>query len=127
MGCRSQLAPPRDGFKGAKRGWRGELSYQKRRKTGTLAFPSQRKRVLEVISRRLEGVVRGDFIDSLFGIDERRDTGRCLEVRDTLSLHKEHLLVSKALPIFLASHYFCACSDFSLLCEAYGLSTHSEA
>ena len=39
---------------------------------------------------------------------------------------KEHLLVSKALPIFWAPHYFCACSDLSLLCEAYGLSTHSE-
>jgi hypothetical protein len=38
----------------------------------------------------------------------------------------EHLLVSKALPIFLAPHYFCACSDLSLLCEAYDLSTHSE-
>ena len=39
---------------------------------------------------------------------------------------EEHLLVSKALPIFLAPHYFCACSDLSLLCEAYDLSTHSE-
>jgi hypothetical protein len=39
---------------------------------------------------------------------------------------KEHLLVSKALPIFWAPHYFCACSDLSLLCEAYDFSTHSE-
>ena len=41
-------------------------------------------------------------------------------------LTKEHLLVSKALPIFLAPHYFCACSDLSLLCEAYDFSSHSE-
>ena len=42
------------------------------------------------------------------------------------SLIKEHLLVSKALPIFLAPHYFCACSDLSLLCEAYDFSSQSE-
>ena len=39
---------------------------------------------------------------------------------------KEHLLVSKALLIFLAPHYFSACGDLSLLYEAYGLSTHYE-
>jgi hypothetical protein len=39
---------------------------------------------------------------------------------------EEHLLVSKALPICLAPHYFSACSDESLLCEADDLSTHSE-
>jgi hypothetical protein len=39
---------------------------------------------------------------------------------------KEHLLVSKALPIFRASYYFCACSDLSLLYEAYDLSSQSE-
>jgi len=39
---------------------------------------------------------------------------------------KEHLLVSKVLPIFLTPHYFCACSDLSLLCEAYDFSPHSE-
>jgi hypothetical protein len=40
---------------------------------------------------------------------------------------KEHLLVSKVLPIFLTPHYFCACSDLSLLCEAYDFSSQSEA
>ena len=34
---------------------------------------------------------------------------------------KEHLLVSKVLPIFRTSYYFCACSDLSLLYEAYDL------
>ncbi len=39
---------------------------------------------------------------------------------------KEHLLVSKALPIFLAPHYFCACSDLSLLYRAYDFSSQAE-
>ena len=40
--------------------------------------------------------------------------------------HKEHLLVSKALPIFWAPHYFCACSDLSLLYEAYNFSSQAD-
>lgn len=32
---------------------------------------------------------------------------------------KEHLLVSKALPIFSISYYLCACSDLTLLYDAY--------
>ena len=52
---------------------RGELSCQKWRKTRTLAFPSQRKRSLEVVERRLKGFVGGEFIDSLSGIDELRN------------------------------------------------------
>jgi hypothetical protein len=47
----------------------------------------QRKRVLEVISRRLKGVLAGEFIDSLYGIDELRNRRRSLKVGDTLSLH----------------------------------------
>jgi hypothetical protein len=47
----------------------------------------QRKRVLEFISRRLEGVVGGEFIDSLHSIDELRNRWRCLKVGDTLCLH----------------------------------------
>ena len=39
---------------------------------------------------------------------------------------KEHLLVSKVLPIFGTSYYFCACSDLSLLYEAYDFSSQSE-
>jgi hypothetical protein len=39
----------------------------------------------------------------------------------TLTFPVEHLLVSKSLPIFLAPHYFCACSDLSLSYEAYNL------
>ena len=52
-----------------------------------LPVPSSRKRVLEVIRRRLKGVVGGKFIDSLYGVDELRDRWRSLEVRDPLSLH----------------------------------------
>jgi hypothetical protein len=40
--------------------------------------------------------------------------------------YKKLLLVSEALPIFGASYYFCACSDLSLLYEAYDFSSHSE-
>jgi len=75
------------GFKAPKRAWGGELSRQKWRETSTPVFPSQRKRVLEVIRRRLKGVVRGEFIDSLHGIDELRNRWRSLEFGDTLSLH----------------------------------------
>jgi len=78
---------PRYGFKAPKRAWPGELSCQKCRKTRTPAFPSQRKRALEVIRSRLEGVARGEFIDSLHGIDELRNRWRSLKVGDTLSLH----------------------------------------
>ena len=31
--------------------------------------------------------------------------------KEAMQESKEHLLVSKALPLFLAPHYFCACSD----------------
>ena len=41
-------------------------------------------------------------------------------------LEKEHLLVSKVLPIFLAPYYFCAYSDLSLLYEAYSSSSQAE-
>ena len=51
------------------------------------AVPSQRKRVLEVIRRRLKGVVRGYFIDSLLSIDELGNWRGSLKVRDALSLH----------------------------------------
>ncbi len=53
------------------------------------AFPltSQRNRSLEVIRRGLQGVVGGDFIDSLCSVDERWDRRRSLKVRDALSLH----------------------------------------
>jgi hypothetical protein len=78
---------PRQGFKAAKRAWPGELGCQKWREAGTPAFPSQRKRALEVIRSRLEGVARGEFIDSLHGIDELRNSWRSLKVGDTLSLH----------------------------------------
>ena len=66
---------------------RDELGCQKWRKTRTPAYPSQRKRALEVISRRLEGIVRGEFIDSLHGIDELRNRWWSLKVRYALSLH----------------------------------------
>jgi hypothetical protein len=39
---------------------------------------------------------------------------------------KEHLLVSKALPVLGASYYFCACSDLSLLYEVYDFSSQAE-
>ena len=78
---------PRQGLKAAKRAWTGELSRQKWRKTRTPSYPSQRKRALEVISRRLEGVVRGEFIDSLYGIDELRNRRRSLKIQYALSLH----------------------------------------
>ena len=38
-----------------------------------LIFPSPRKRGLEVIRLRLKGVVGGELIDSLHGIDELRN------------------------------------------------------
>ena len=49
--------------------------------------PVTEKAGLKVIRRRLEGVVRRKFIDSLCGVDELRDRRRSLKVRDTLSLH----------------------------------------
>ncbi len=58
-------------------------------------------------------------------LDEGDDSHLSLTLEALKRIHKEHLLVSKALPIFLAPHYFCACSDLSLLCEAYDLSTQS--
>jgi len=73
----------RYGFKAPKRAWRGELSPQKWRETGTPAFPSQRKRGLEVIRSGLKGAVGGEFIDSLHGIDELKKRWRSLKVRDT--------------------------------------------
>ncbi len=39
---------------------------------------------------------------------------------------KEHILVSTALPIFGASYNFCACSDLSLLYEAYNFSSQAD-
>ena len=97
MRGRSHLAPPRYGFKAPKRAWKGELSYQKWREAGTPAFPSQRKRVLEVIRSRLKEVVGVKFIDSVRGIDELWNRRRRLsdyakatsdkKVRDPLSLH----------------------------------------
>ncbi|MEY4700077.1 MAG: hypothetical protein RL326_264 [Pseudomonadota bacterium] len=39
---------------------------------------------------------------------------------------KEHLLVSEALPVLGALHYFCACSDLSLLYKAYDFSSKAE-
>jgi hypothetical protein len=53
----------------------------------TFAVPSQKKRVLEVIRRRLEGVARGEFIKSFSGVDELWYWRRRLKVRDTLRLH----------------------------------------
>jgi hypothetical protein len=35
----------------------------------------------------LEGIVTGEFIDSLYGIDELWDRWRRLKVRDALGLH----------------------------------------
>ena len=86
-GRNARSVSPRQGFKAAKRAWKGELSYQKWREAGTPAFPSQKKRVLEVIRSRLKGVVGGKVIDSVSGIDERRDRRRSLKVGDTLSLY----------------------------------------
>ena len=86
-GGSERSVPPRYGFKGAESARKGELSYQKWRRTSTAAFPSQRKRVLAVIRCRLEGVVGGKFIDRVRGIDEFGDRRRSLEVRDALSLH----------------------------------------
>ena len=65
---------------------RGEVRCQKWRETPTPAFPPQRMRVLEVIRRRLKGVLGGEFIDSLHSIDERRNRWGSLKVRDPLSL-----------------------------------------
>ena len=62
------------------------------------------------------GCLRDEVIKTL---DEYLNCG-------VLAHGKEHLLVSKALPILGALHYFCACSDLSLLCEAYDLSAQSE-
>ena len=54
-------------------------------------------------------------------------TARTLsELEESLPSGKEHLLVSKALPIFRTSYYFCACSDLSLSYEAYDFSFQSE-
>ena len=44
----------------------------------------------------------------------------------TALVAEEHLLVSKALPIFRTPYYFCAYSDLSLLYEAYDFSSQSE-
>ena len=49
--------------------------------------PVTEKAGLEVIRRWLEGVVRGEFIDSLYGVDELRDRWRCSKVSDPLRLH----------------------------------------
>ena len=82
-----ELVPPGRNLKVKKEEWGGGLNYKKGRKAGTPAVPSQRKRSLEVIRRRLKGVVGGKFIDSLYGIDELWDRKRSLKVRDPLSLH----------------------------------------
>jgi hypothetical protein len=94
-GRNARSVSPRQGFKAAKRALKGELSYQKWREAGTPAFPSQRKRFLEVIRCWFEGVVLGKFIDrstssrdahitccvvslsnhSVSGIDELRNRG----------------------------------------------------
>ncbi len=51
----------------------------------------------------------------------------CLASLDRfLVIHKEYLLVSKALPVLGTSYYFCACSDLSLLYKAHDFSSQSE-
>lgn len=64
-----------------------DLSSKKRGVSQTPSVPSRRKRALEVIGRRLERVIQGDFIDSLGGIDEPWNGRRSLKVRDALSFH----------------------------------------
>jgi hypothetical protein len=49
-----------------------------------------------------------------------------LQSLGVVEIPKEHLLVSKALPIFRTPYYFCAYSDLSLLYEAYDFSSQSE-
>ena len=66
-------------------------------------------------------------------LDDELTVGKCFlmeacmgdRVKTPLK-HEEHLLVSKALPIFGTSYYFCACSDLPLFNEAYDLSSQSE-
>ena len=74
-------------FQGSKESLEGRAKSPKKRETCTPSFPEQKKRFLEVSRRRLKRVTGGEFIDSLHGIDEPRNRWRCLEVRDTLSLH----------------------------------------
>ena len=33
--------------------------------------------------------------------------------------------MSKGLPVFLAPHYFCACSDLYILCAVYNVSSYA--
>jgi len=80
------LGPP-CGFKGSKRSKKGELRCEKWGSDHTFAVPSQKKRVLEVIRRRLEGVVGGEFIKSFSGVDELWYRRRSLKVRNALRLH----------------------------------------
>lgn len=44
----------------------------------------------------------------------------------SINVRKEHLLVSKALSVFWAPHYFCASSDLSLLYGVYSSSPQAE-
>lgn len=53
----------------------------------TLPVPSPRKRSLEVMRSRLEGVVGWEFIDSFGSVDELRDGRRCSKVSDPLRRH----------------------------------------
>jgi hypothetical protein len=80
------LGPP-CGFEGSKRSKKGELRCEKWGSDHTFAVPSQKKRVLEVIRRRLEGVVGGEFIKSFSGVDELWYWRRSLKVRNALRLH----------------------------------------
>ena len=41
-------------------------------------------------------------------------------------LSKENLHGGNGLPVFLAPHYFCACSDLYILCAVYNVSSYAE-
>jgi hypothetical protein len=70
VGRNTRLESPRQAFQSPSGADESELSHEKYHFTFTSPAPSLRKRVLEVMRQRFEGVVGGKFIESVRGIDE---------------------------------------------------------
>lgn len=68
-------------------GWKCDLSRENWHFRYTPLVPSQENWVSELIRRRTKGVVGGEFIGSVRGVDELRDRRRILKVWDALRLH----------------------------------------
>lgn len=60
----------------------------------TSPVPSRGKRGLEVVWRRAERMIRGQFIYSLCSVDELREWGRRPEVSDPVNFHDIWVCIS---------------------------------